>query len=77
MRKKKSSEYEIKFWKEWLEADSLKRHELVKKLPFFKTCLVMKDDKIWKRSFVTLLNSYFEDLESAIYTKIRLEKKEE
>lgn len=74
MRKEKSSEYEIKFWKDWLEADSLKRHELVKKLPFFKTCLIMKNDKTWKNSFTILLNDYFKDLESAVYTKIRLEQ---
>jgi hypothetical protein len=27
-------DYEIKFWKYWLEADSLEKEELVKKLPF-------------------------------------------
>lgn len=74
MKKKKSSEYEIKFWKDWLEADLLKRQELVKKLPFFKMCLIIKDDKVWKHSFTTVLNGYFEDLEAAVYKKIRLEQ---
>lgn len=68
-------EYEIKFWKDWLEADMIKKHELVKKLPFFKMCLKMENNKMWKYAFATMLNGYFEDLESAVYTKIRLENK--
>ena len=67
-------EYEIKFWKDWLEADLLKRQELVSDLPLFKTCLKMKNEKAWKNSFDSLINGYFEDLESAIYTKIRLKE---
>lgn len=67
--------YEIKFWKDWLDADMLKRYDLVKKLPLFKMCLQMKNEKMWKEAFTTLVNGYFEDLESAVYTKISLEKK--
>ncbi|MBU2523333.1 MAG: hypothetical protein KKE23_03520 [Nanoarchaeota archaeon] len=73
--KTKYRDFEIKFWKDWIEADHLKRFELVETLPAFKMCLSMKDNKIWRRSFALLLNSFFEDLESAVYTKIRLEKK--
>lgn len=66
--------YEISFWKKWLNAD-IERDELVKKLPFFKMCLVMKDNEIFKHAFATMLNGYFEDLESAVYTSIELEQK--
>lgn len=69
-------DFEIKFWKDWLYADLLKRQELVKKLPFFKMCLKMKNSKIWKDIFATTLNSYFEDLENAVYIKIRLGKRD-
>jgi len=68
-------DYEIKFWKDWLEADILKKHKLIEKLPLFKMCLQMKNNKMWKHAFTNLINNYFEDLESAVYTKIRLEKK--
>lgn len=70
-------DYEIKFWKDWLNADSLKRSDLVRKLPIIKE--IARIDKMPKscreRCFTTLLNGFFEDLESAVYTKIRLEKK--
>ncbi len=70
-------EYEIKWWKEWLEADFLKREEMVEKLPIVNEILNMGNvpEKIRKHSFALILNSFFEDLESAVYTKIRLEKK--
>ena len=67
-------EYEIKFWKDWLEADTLKRAELVEKLPFFKMSRRMKNTKMNRHCFATLLNSYFEDLESAMYVKTRKKK---
>ena len=73
--KKKSEEFEIKFWKEWLEADLLKRGELIKKLPIVQRPLKIKDKKLAKDTIAMLLNSYFEDLESAVYTKIRLKNK--
>ena len=66
--------YEIKFWKDWLGADHLKRGQLVKKLLIFKELFQIKDDETLKRTAVILLNSYFEDLESAVYTKINLEE---
>lgn len=69
----KKSEYEISFWEKWLNAD-LERDELVKKLPFFKMSLKMKDNEVFKHAFATMLNGYFEDLESAVYTKISLEQ---
>ncbi|MBU4502543.1 MAG: hypothetical protein KKA79_08145 [Nanoarchaeota archaeon] len=74
MVKKKDDEYEIKFWKDWLEADIIKKKELVEKLSLFKMCLEMKDNKVWRHSFATVLNGYFEDLEAALYTKMRLER---
>ncbi len=70
-------DYEIKFWKDWLNADSLKRSDLVRKLPIIKEILrIDKSLKNYRGQFLTtLLNGFFEDLESAVYTKIRLEKK--
>ncbi len=70
-------DYEIKFWKDWLEADYLKRLELVKNLSIIRE--IQKIDKLPKKYreqiFISLLNGFFEDLESAMYTKIRLEHK--
>ncbi len=68
----KKSDYEIKFWEKWLNAD-FRRADLVKKLPFFKMSLRMKGNKLFRHAFATMLNGYFEDLESAVYTKVRLE----
>ena len=70
----KKSDYEIKFWEKWLNAD-FRRADLVKKLPFFKMSLRMKDNKLFRHAFATMLNGYFEDLESAAYTKVRLESR--
>ncbi len=70
----KKSEYEISFWEKWLNAD-FRRAELVEKLPFFRMSLKMKDNKPFRHAFATMLNGYFEDLESAVYTKISLEQK--
>ena len=67
-------DYEIKFWKDWLYADHLKRLDMVEKLPITKSIWKMKDLPIKEQSFTLMLNSFFEDLESAVYTKIRLEK---
>lgn len=76
-KNKEFGDYEVKFWKDWLESDCLKRADLVEKLPIVKEILNMNKipEKIRKHSFALILNSFFEDLESAIYTKIRLEKK--
>ncbi|MEK6860236.1 MAG: hypothetical protein AABX54_05480 [Nanoarchaeota archaeon] len=65
--------YEIKFWKDWLEARNLNRLDMVEKLPLFKMCLKMEDSQMWREAFAQLINGYFEDLESAVYTKIDLE----
>ena len=70
-----NDDFEIKFWKDWLNADPLKRLKLAKGLPILKMSLKMKNNKMQKDAFALLLNSYFEDLESAVYTKIRLDKK--
>lgn len=66
--------YEIKFWEKWLNA-GFRRDELVEKLPFFRMSLRMKDNKLFRHAFATMLNGYFEDLESAVYIKISSEQK--
>jgi len=76
-KRKIDDDSEIKFWKDWLGADTLKRWKLVEKLPFLRQ---LKSNsklplKIQKHYLTSFLNSYFEDLENAVYTKIRLEKK--
>lgn len=83
MKNKKSGphepdgEYEIKFWKDWLEADMLKREEMVSKLPFVREVQNVHKlpPKVRKHMITLMLNSFFEDLESAVYTKVRLERK--
>ncbi|HLD41857.1 MAG TPA: hypothetical protein VJB06_02385 [archaeon] len=74
---KDDPDYEIKFWKDWLNADPLKRMGMVEKLPIINEILGMAKlpSKYRKRAFAMLLNGFFEDLESAVYTKIRLEEK--
>ncbi|MEK6812315.1 MAG: hypothetical protein AABX76_02040 [Nanoarchaeota archaeon] len=76
-KNKEFGDYEIKFWKDWLESDGLKRADLVEKLPIVKEISYMGKfpKKIRIHSFALVLNSLFEDLESAVYTKIRLKKK--
>jgi len=61
---------EIKFWKNWLAADTIKRRELIEKLSFVRDLehIEKLPKKIRRQFFATLLNSYFEDLESTIYT---------
>lgn len=77
MKKNKEGDFEIKFWKTWLYADSLKRQKLVENLPIIKEIINANKlpKKFRKQTFGLLLNSLFEDLESAVYTKIELEKK--
>lgn len=70
-------EFEIKFWKDWLEADLLERGDLVKNLPVFEMCFRMEDSDFWRESLNTLISGYFEDLESSIYTKIRLDSEKD
>ena len=69
-------DYEIKFWKQWLEADHLKRLELVKKLAIIREALTINQfpKKHQEKILANALNGYFEDLENAIRTKNRLEK---
>ena len=57
---------EFTFWQEWLKGGSFKRAEIVEKLPFFKMCLGMKDNKMWRHTFATFLNGYFEDLANVV-----------
>jgi|SRR3989338_11408325 len=74
--KQNNQGYASKFWKEWLEADLLKREDLIKKLPIVKNIWDIKKlpKKIREHSFALLLLGFFEDLESAVYTKIELEE---
>ena len=82
MKKKKpgphepDGRYEIKFWKDWLEADLLKRQDMVEKLPFVREVQNVHKlpPKIRTHMITMMLNSFFEDLESAVYTKVRLER---
>ena len=75
--KKEDEEYEIKWWKDWLEADCLKREDMAENLPIVNEILNMDrvPEKVRKHFFALMLNGFFEDLESAVYTKIRLDKK--
>jgi hypothetical protein len=85
MKKKKlgphepDGDYEIKFWKDWLEADLLKRQKMIEKLSILQDIEDIKKirmpSKTGKHMVALTLNSFFEDLESAIHTKIRLENK--
>jgi hypothetical protein len=76
-QKEKKEEYEIKWWKEWLEADMLKREDLVVKLPIVKSIWNLGDlpKDMRERTFAQTLNGLFEDLQNAVYTKVRNEKK--
>jgi len=73
----KKEEFEIRFWRAWLYADFLEREKLVENLPIVRDCanLSKLPENIRVHTFATLLNGFFEDLESAVYTKIRLEEK--
>lgn len=77
--KTEDEDFEIKFWKEWLEADSLEKLDMVEKLPivtdFCNINWIKMPESLKKHSFALMLNGFFEDLEAAVYTKIRLDKK--
>lgn len=70
-------DYEIRFWKDWLEADRVKRLKLVKQLSIVKEIKNINElpEKYREEFFVSHLNSFFEDLESAMHTEARLEKR--
>jgi len=70
-------DYEIKFWKEWLEGDLLKRLKLVENLLIIRDYVKINKlpEKYRKEMLANSLNSLFEDFESAVYTKISLENK--
>jgi len=71
----KEEDFEVEFWKKWLESDCLKRVDLIEKLPILKELLNMRNVKEAKHSFALIFNSLFEDLESAVYNKIKSKKK--
>jgi len=66
-------EYEIIWWKDWLEADTLKRLDMVNKLNFTNRVMyIIKSDmpeEMKLHSIATYLNGLFEDLENAVYVK--------
>ena len=69
---KMKMKYEIKFWKDWLEADCLKRMKMVEKLPIvkeMKTRNLNLSKKQQEHLFALMLNSFFEDLESACFVR--------
>jgi hypothetical protein len=74
---KKKEKFEIKWWEDWLNADMIKREEMVSKLPFVKEFREMAKTKLtdeqFKRAVTTMLNGFFEDLESAVHIQIRNE----
>ena len=76
-QKERKEEYEIKWWKEWLEADGLKKEELVAKLPIIKSIWNLKNlpENTRKEIFAQTLNGMFQDLENAVNTQIRNEDK--
>lgn len=63
-----------KFWKEWLEADLLKRLKLIENLAIIKEVEIIHKlpKKYRKESIAQSLNGLFEDLEEELY--LRLEK---
>lgn len=70
----KKDKYEIPWWGEWLDGDSLKRIEMVEKLTFSKNMIALCKAKNFplkykKHTINLMLNSLFEDLEDALYTK--------
>ena len=74
---KKDNYFEIKFWEDWLYANPLEKNKLVKDLPFIKFLdNTKKLSKKARRTILTMnLNSFFEDLEQAVYQKIAFENR--
>jgi hypothetical protein len=75
-RNKQKEKYEIKWWKEWLEADMIKKEKLVAKLPIVKNIWNLKNlpEEIRIEIYAQTLNGMFQDLENAVYTKVSNEK---
>ena len=60
----------IPFWEKWLEADKTKRIRLIENSPIIQEILGEIDNSVSKNSFILVMNTLFEDLESTIYAKI-------
>jgi hypothetical protein len=75
-RKKQKEKYEIEWWKEWLEADMIKKEKLVAKLPIVKNIWNLKNlpEEIRIQIYAQTLNGMFQDLENAVYMKVSNEK---
>ncbi len=76
-KNKIKEEYEIKWWKDWLESDILKREEMVAKLPIIQSIWDLNNlpKEMKERMFAQNLNGFFEDLESAVYVRTMDAKK--
>ncbi len=72
-------DYEIKFWKDWLEGDHLERLKMVNKLPIIKEIprLSKLPKKFRDHTLSSTINGFFEDLQAAVYTKISLEQRQQ
>lgn len=78
----KADDFEIPFWHEWYEADYIKRHEMIEKLPALQEFAKYLDEadtqrtqKMIKHSFFMIMAGLFEDL--LCYTEARKHKEEE
>lgn len=76
-KEKENNYFEIEFWRKWLYADSFKKEILVEKLPFLKTLNKIGNTSEETRNTILAmqLNSFFKDLEQAVYQKIAFEEK--
>jgi hypothetical protein len=75
--RKRKEKFEIKWWEDWLNADLLEKEDMVHKLPIIQSIWKLKDHpkKMRDEMFARHLNDFFQDLENAVYTKIRNEGK--
>lgn len=70
MRAKRLENLPYSFWKEYEEADSLKRDKLIK--PILKNFLPIADigdEKLRRHTLTMLLRSYFDDCIDYFYSK--------
>jgi len=76
MERTKSKNFEIKFWKDWLYANAYERQKLVRNLSFIKSLVKLNglSEKEEELILSSQLNSFFEDLEMAVYQKFLFEK---
>ena len=71
-----NKKYEIPWWGKWLDANCLERAEMIEKLTFAKNMIELSKAKNFPmkyklHSINTMLLAFFEDLEDALYTKLK------